>query len=61
MRCPVSASSSATVSAAMTVSRVADLAELAAQLVDAPVEVAGELHQMVFLAILAGHAVTAGR
>ena len=36
--------------------RVADLAELAAQLLDALVEVLGELLQMVFLAVLAGHA-----
>src|SRR5439155_19547500 len=36
--------------------RVADLAELAAQLDDAIVELLGELHQVAFLTVLAGHA-----
>ena len=54
---PISASSSAMVSAAMTVSRVvADLAELGAQPLDARVEVAREIDQMALLAVLAGHA-----
>jgi hypothetical protein len=34
---------------------IADLAEFAAQLIDAIVEFAREIHQMAFLAILARH------
>ena len=35
---------------------VADLAEFRAQALDPGVEVAGELHEVAFLAVLAGHA-----